>query len=116
MGINEKSSQEGPVNVSLPQGSFLDPTFFLLYINDLPDDVICNIVIYADDTTLYSKCDVASDLWQQLELPSELKPDLRDTVDWSRRWLVDFITGKKTQLVLFECSNKSGTINVKMDE
>ena len=29
----------------------------------LPDDVICNIAIYADDTTLYSKCDQASDLW-----------------------------------------------------
>ena len=35
---------------------------FLLYINDLPDDVICNIAIYADDTTLYSKSDQASDL------------------------------------------------------
>ena len=79
MGINEKPSQEYPVNVSLPPGSFLDPTFFLLYINDLPDDVICNIAIYADDTTLYSKCDVASDLWQQLELPSELESDLRHT-------------------------------------
>ena len=32
------------------------------YINDLPDDAICNIAIYADDTTLYSKCDQASDL------------------------------------------------------
>ena len=30
-------------------------SLFLLYINDLPDDVICNIAIYADDTTLYSK-------------------------------------------------------------
>ena len=38
----------------------------LLYINDLPDDVICNIAICADDTTLCSKCDQASDLWQQL--------------------------------------------------
>ena len=48
------------------------PTLFLLYINDLPDDVICDIVIYADHTTLYSKCDQASDLWQQLELALEL--------------------------------------------
>ena len=45
----------------------------------LPDDVICNIAIYADDTTLYSKCDQASDLWQQLELASEHVSDLRDT-------------------------------------
>ena len=41
-----------------------------------PDDVICNIGISADDTTLYSKCDQASDLWQQLELASELESDL----------------------------------------
>ena len=39
-------------------------TLFLKYINDLPDDVICNIAIYADDTVLYSKCDQVSDLWQ----------------------------------------------------
>ena len=35
-----------------------------LVINDLPDDVVCDISIYADNTTLYSKCDWASDLWQ----------------------------------------------------
>ena len=41
--------------------------------------MICNIAIYADDTTLYSKCEQASDLWQQLELASELVSDLWDT-------------------------------------
>ena len=48
---------------------FLKAPFFVLHfsyytlINDLLDDVICNIAIYADDSTLYSKCDQASDLW-----------------------------------------------------
>ena len=62
-------------------------TFLMLYI-----------LLYADDTTLCSRCDQASDLKQQLELTSELKSDLQDTVDWGKKWLVDFNT-EKTQLV-----------------
>ena len=42
-----------------------------------PDDVICNIAVYADDTTLYNKCDQVFDLWQQLELASKLESDLQ---------------------------------------
>ena len=84
-GSDGKSSQEYPVNAGVTQGSILGPTLFLRYINDLPVDVTCDIVIYADDATLYSKCDQASDLWQQLELASELESDLRDTVDWSKK-------------------------------
>ena len=78
MVLDGKSSQEYPVNLGVPQRSILGPTLFQLYINDLPDDVICDIVIYADDTTLYSKWDQASDLWQHLEFASELESDLRD--------------------------------------
>ena len=76
--LDGKSSQEYPVNAGVSQGSILGPTIFLLYINDLPDDVICNIAIYADDNTLYPKCDRTSDLWQRLELTSKLESDLRD--------------------------------------
>ena len=60
--LDGKSSQEYPVNVGVSQGSILGPTLFLLYINDLPDDVICDIAICVDDTTLYSKCNQASGL------------------------------------------------------
>ena len=107
-----KSSQEYSVNAGVPQGSSFDPTLFLLYINDLPDNVICNITVYADDTTLYSKCNQAPDLWQQLELNYELELDLRDTVDWGKKWLVDFNAGK-TQLVTLDWSNNNGSIDVK---
>ena len=77
------SSQEYPVNAGVS-------TLFLLYIKDLPDDVICNIAIFADDTTLYSKCDKLFDLWQQLESAPELESDLQDTVDLCKKWLADF--------------------------
>ena len=50
------------------------------------------LMIYAAP---YSKCDQVSDLWKQLELASELESDLRDTVGWGRKWLVDFNAGKK---------------------
>ena len=61
---------------------FKAPFLVLLCVNDLLDDVIRGIAIYADDTTLCSKCDQASDLWQRLELASELKSDLQDTGLW----------------------------------
>ena len=73
--LDGKSSQEYLVNAGVSRGSILGPTLFLLYMNDLPHDFICDIAVYADDTTLYSKCDQAS----------ELESDLRHTVDWGKK-------------------------------
>ena len=47
-------------------------------------------------------------------MASELESDLRDTVDWARKWLVDFNAGK-TKLFSFGWSNNTGAIDVKMD-
>ena len=58
MVLDCKCLQEYPVHARVPQDFILRPTLFLLYINDLPDNVTCNIEIYAHDSTLYSKCEL----------------------------------------------------------
>ena len=55
-------SQEYPINAGYLQGPILCRTLFLLNINDLVD-FICNIAIYADNITLYSKSNQTSNLW-----------------------------------------------------
>ena len=87
------------------------PCLVLLLV---PFLLICDIAIDADDTTLYSKCDQVFDLWQQLQLTSELESDLQNTENWGRKWLVDFSAGKN-QLVSFDRSYSTGAIDVKMD-
>ena len=91
MVLDRNSSQEFSVNAGNPQGSILGPTLFLLYTNNFSDNIICDIAIF------------------------ELKSDLQDTVDWCKKWLVDFNTGK-TLLFSFDQSKNNGSIDVKMDE
>ena len=83
---------------------------FQLYTNDLCDDGMCNMVIYTDDIILYSKCDGAFGLWEQLELASEIDSGLGNTglVE------VDCNSGK-TQLVLFDQLNNVALTFLKVD-
>ena len=69
MVLDGKSSQEYLLNARVSQGSIRGPALFLLCINELPEDVICDIGDYG-----YLIC-----LWQQLELASELESGLWET-------------------------------------
>ena len=82
-----------------------------MYINDLPDDVVCNIAIYADDTTLYSKCDQAFDLGNNQNCLLNLIL-IYETVDWGNKWLVDLNPGLNWSH--FACLI-TGAIDVRMD-
>ena len=99
VALDGKSSQEYPVNAGVPQGSIFGATLFLLHINELSDDVICKVNIYADNATLYSKYDQACDLCQQQDLASELEYDLQDTENEAGRSLLMSLLKKLNWLI-----------------
>jgi hypothetical protein len=59
--VNGYKSNELAVTSGVPQGSVLGPTLFLVYINDLPQKVDCNISLFADDTLIYQVVNSSAD-------------------------------------------------------
>ena len=72
------------------------------------------VISYLISLILLSILSVIRHLWHQLKLASELESDLRDTEGMGRNWLVDF-NAWKIQLILFDRSNNTGAIDVKID-
>ena len=54
MVLNGKTSEWKGVLAGVPQGSVLGPLFFLIYINDLCDNLNSDVRLFADDTSLFS--------------------------------------------------------------
>ena len=102
--LDGQSSRYYSINAGVPQGSILGPTLFLIFVNDLPDDILCKLAIYADDTTIYQSLSlprsqkVCSGDWERLELAADLEYDLRSVTEWGERWLVSF-NASKTKLL-----------------
>ncbi len=89
-----------PINSSVPQGSVLSSTLFLLFINDLFSSTQSNLHAYADDSTLHYSTSFTRGPNQQelnqprLEAGRQLTSDLVIISDWSKRNLLSFNTSK----------------------
>jgi hypothetical protein len=82
------------VNVGVPQGSTLGPFLFLLFINDIENEVLNSIQLFADDTSLYC---VVED---QTSTAESLNEDLACIHQWSSDWGITF-NATKTKSMLF---------------
>ena len=81
-----------PINA----GVFLKAPFLVLHFPHYTSMSLqmMSVIFLSVFMILLSKFDQKSDLWQQLELVSELESDLKDTLDWGRKRLVHFNAGK----------------------
>ena len=52
--LNGQSSSWANIEAGAPQGSTLGPLLFLIYINYLPDNLSTNVILFADNTSLFS--------------------------------------------------------------
>ena len=85
--LDGDSSTELPVPSGVPQGSALGPILFLLYINDLPDNIQSNVRLFADDTAVYLTV-------QGQEDPDILQDDLNVLQEWKKAWDMEFNPSK----------------------
>lgn len=91
--LNGAKSEWQKVSSGIPQGSVLGPLLFLLYINDLPDNIDSTLYMYADDTKVY----------REIILPDDnriLQDDLNKMCKWSETWLLKFHPNKCNSIAI----------------
>ena len=85
--LEGESSSEVPVTSGVPQGSVLGPLLFLLYLNDLPQNIQAQVRLFADDTAVYLAVGSSDDR-------DTLQADRNTLQEWELAWNMEFNPSK----------------------
>ena len=109
--VDGECSASSPVKSGVPQGTVLGPLMFLLYINDITDNLDSNtkIRLFADDCLLYRSITTEQD-------SRVLQKDLNSLVEWSSKWQMSFNTRKCKTLRVTTKRNPIEFVTMNTDE
>ena len=104
-GIN---SEWANVTSGIPQGSVLGLIIFILYINDLPENIVSNVYIFADDTKVFKTINSPNDQYT-------LQNNLNYLTSWSSKWLLRFHPDKCNLMHIGKTIQQGYAYNLKIN-
>ena len=96
--MNGIQSEWKVLEAGVPQGSVFGPLLFLVYIDDLPENIKVNMKLFADDSSLFTRVSEVNDTHRILE------NDLRTIEKWAHQWKMVFnpdITKQAVEIIFF---------------
>ena len=103
--LNGQSSSWLEINAGVPQGSVLGPLLFLIYINDLSENLISVSKLFADDTSIFST------VFNTNKSSEDLNRDLLTINNWAFQWKMSFNPDPNKQATEVIFSRKRKTTN-----
>ena len=102
--LGNSASSWAKVTSGIPQGSVLGPILFVIYINDLPNEVKSYIKIFADDTKIFRAIRSMSDI-------QGLQADINKLIAWSLKWQLHF-NNNKCKTIHYGKNNPNHTYSI----
>ena len=94
--LNGQCSSWSSVLAGVPQGSILGPLLFLIYINDLPENLQSTVKLFADDKSLFST------MYEPNISASQLESDLKKNSHRAYKWKIQTFPNKHKKLYFLE--------------